>query len=86
MQPVPYALEGTTWDAEEERYVKHLLSLCDRFAPKTSTLVLDTMALHPAKIESYFGMTRGHVHHVDNGFGFADRLPYATPVARPLLV
>ncbi len=22
----------------------------------------------------------GHIHHVDNGFGFADRLPYATPV------
>ena len=22
----------------------------------------------------------GHIHHVDNGFGFADRLPYATPI------
>lgn len=26
-------------------------------------------------------MTRGHLHHVDNSFGFADRLPYAPPVA-----
>ncbi|MGO8994158.1 MAG: phytoene desaturase family protein [Polyangiaceae bacterium] len=80
VQPVPYELAGTTWANEEERYVKHLLSICDRFAAKMSSLVVDTFTLHPAKIEEHFGMTRGHVHHVDNGFGFADRLPYATPV------
>ena len=27
------------------------------------------------------GITRGHIHHVDNAFGFADRLPYAAPIA-----
>jgi phytoene dehydrogenase-like protein len=80
VQWVPYALTGTTWEAEEERYVRHLLSICDRFAPGTSDLVVDTFALHPQKIEQYFGITRGHIHHVDNAFGFADRLPYATPI------
>jgi phytoene dehydrogenase-like protein len=65
---------------EEERYTKHLLSLCDRFAPGTSDLVVDTFVLHPKKIESHFGITRGHIHHVDNSFGFADRLPYAQPL------
>jgi phytoene dehydrogenase-like protein len=80
VQPVPYELAGTTWDAEESTYVKHLLALCDRFAPKMSSLVVDAFALHPAKIEQHFGITRGHVHHIDNGFGFADRLPYTTPV------
>ena len=39
------------------------------------------MPLHPKSIERYFGMTLGHIHHVDNSFGFADRLPYAQPVA-----
>jgi phytoene dehydrogenase-like protein len=39
------------------------------------------MPLHPKAIESYFGMTYGHIHHVDNSFGFTDRLPYAQPVA-----
>ena len=39
------------------------------------------MALTPPKIEQHFGITRGHIHHVDNQFGFADRLPYATPIA-----
>jgi len=81
VQWVPYALQGTTWDAEEDRYVRHLLSICDRFAPGTSDLVADTFPLTPPKIEQHFGISRGHIHHVDNSFGFADRLPYATPVA-----
>jgi phytoene dehydrogenase-like protein len=82
VQWVPYALSGgKAWESEEEGYVKHLLSICDRFAPGTSDLVVDVMALPPPKIEEHFGITRGHIHHIDNQFGFADRLPYATPVA-----
>ena len=86
VQWVPYELSGSTWEAEEERYVRHLLGICDRFAPGTSALVADTFALTPKKIEQHFGITRGHIHHVDNSFGFADRLPYVTPVAGALLV
>jgi len=81
VQWVPRELRGTTWEAEEERYVAHLLSICDRFAPGTSDLVVDTFPLHPKKIEQHFGITHGHIHHVDNSFGFADRLPYVTPIA-----
>jgi phytoene dehydrogenase-like protein len=77
---VPYELKGTTWEQEESRYVKQLLSICDRFAPGTSDLVVETFPLHPKKIEQHFGISRGHIHHVDNKLGFADRLPYATPV------
>ncbi len=82
VQWVPYALSGgKTWETEQPGYVKHLLSICDRFAPGTSDLVVDVMALPPPAIEKHFGITRGHIHHVDNQFGFADRLPYATPIA-----
>ena len=80
VQWVPYKLARSTWEGEERTYVRHLLSLCDRFAPGTSDLVVDTFALPPPKIESHFGITRGHIHHVDNSFGFADRLPYSTPI------
>jgi phytoene dehydrogenase-like protein len=80
VQWVPYELKGTTWEAEEEKYVQHLLSICDRFAPGASALVADVFALPPHKVEQHFGITRGHIHHVDNAFGFSDRLPYATPV------
>ena len=80
VQWVPLELKGTTWDAEEAKYVKQLLSICDRFAPGTSDLVVDTFPLHPKKIEQHFGITNGHIHHVDNSFGFSDRLPYAQPI------
>lgn len=72
----------------QERYVAHLLSICDRFAPGTSDLVVDTFTLTPPKIESHFGITRGHIHHIDNSFGFDERFPYRTPVqvGRPLPV
>jgi phytoene dehydrogenase-like protein len=81
VQWVPRKIEGSTWEEEEARYVEHLLALCDRFAPGTSDLVVDRFTLHPQRIEEHFGMSYGHIHHVDNTFGFADRLPYATPIA-----
>ena len=80
VQWVPYALAQGSWDVEGERYAKHLLALCDRFAPGTSDLVVDMMPLHPAAIEKHFGITRGHIHHVDNAFAFSDRMPYALPI------
>ncbi len=77
VQWVPYELSGgKTWAEEEAGYVKHLLSICDRFAPGTSDLVIDTFPLTPKGIEDHFGITRGHIHHIDNGYGFADRVPY----------
>ena len=81
VQWVPHTLSGTTWEAEEAKYVKHLLSIADRFAPGTSELVVDSFTLTPPKIERHFGISRGHIHHVDNTIGFDQRMPYATPVA-----
>jgi phytoene dehydrogenase-like protein len=80
VQWVPYELAGTSWEAEEGRYVQHLLGLLDRFAPGASSLVVDSFTLTPPVIERYFGITRGHIHHIDNSFGFADRFPYRTPL------
>ena len=80
VQWAPYDIAGSSWDAERERYVEHLLSICDRFAPGTSDLVVDVFALAPPDIERHFGITRGHIHHVDNAVSFADRMPYATGV------
>ncbi len=78
---VPYELSGgKTWEEEEPKYVKQLLAICDRFAPGFSDLVEETFVLTPKKIESYFGITRGHIHHVDNKRGFDQRLPYQGPV------
>jgi phytoene dehydrogenase-like protein len=81
VQWVPYELKNSSWDAQEERYVKHLLSLADQFAPGFSDSVVDVFTLTPKKIEQHFGISYGHIHHVDNTFGFDQRMPYATPIA-----
>jgi phytoene dehydrogenase-like protein len=81
VQWVPYEIAGSSWNERGEDYARHLLSLCDRFAPGTSNLVADWQILPPPAIEAHFGIRNGHIHHVDNSFGFADRLPHATPIA-----
>ena len=81
VQWVPYELSAGAWDDEEEHYVRHLIDIADTFAPGFSACVVDAVALTPKKIEQRFGMTYGHIHHVDNTFGFDRRMPYATPVA-----
>ena len=80
-QWVPHTLSQSSWRQEESQFVDRLLGICDRFAPGTSALVDDVFTLTPPKIESHFGITGGHIHHVDNSFGFADRLPYRLGVA-----
>ncbi len=76
----PYDLAGTTWAAEEERWLSGVLAVVDSFAPGTSATVVDAFTLSPKKLESHFGVTRGHVHHVDDSLIFGDRLAYTTPI------
>jgi phytoene dehydrogenase-like protein len=81
VQWVPYALSGgRRWEDEESRYVNHLIGVADRFAPGFRDSVVDVFALTPPKIERHFGITGGHIHHVDNTVGFDRRMPYATPL------
>ncbi|MGA5302895.1 phytoene desaturase family protein [Nucisporomicrobium flavum] len=78
VQSVPYELDGTTWDEALPGYVTRLLEIVDRYAPGTSDLVADLMPLTPPGIERHFGITGGHIHHVDNTVAFDRRMPYAT--------
>jgi phytoene dehydrogenase-like protein len=81
VQSVPHVPAGSTWKAELPGYTAHLLEICDRFAPGTTANVADSLALPPPGIEARFGITGGHIHHVDNTVAFADRVPYATGLA-----
>lgn len=40
VQWVPHEIQGSSWEAEEEAYVQHLLSVVDRFAPGVFALTL----------------------------------------------
>jgi phytoene dehydrogenase-like protein len=81
VQWVPYELAEGSWATEESRYVAHLLGIVDRFAPGTSAAVVDAFTLTPPKIEQHFGITGGHIQHIDNSIGFDERMPYVTPIA-----
>ena len=80
VQSVPYEPAGSSWPVELDGYVRQLLAICDAFAPGTSGLVVDTLALPPPAIEARFGMSGGHIHHVDNTVAFDQRMPYRTGV------
>lgn len=82
VQWAPYALkDGKRWEDEEEGYVDHLFDIVEGFAPGFKSSVVDVFTLTPPKIEAHFGISFGHIHHVDNTFGFNQRMPYATPIA-----
>lgn len=78
VQSVPHSPAGSDWGTELAGYLEHLLTICDAFAPGTSESVADVLALPPPGIEARFGITGGHIHHVDNTVAFADRMPYGT--------
>ncbi|MEQ4302323.1 NAD(P)/FAD-dependent oxidoreductase [Plantactinospora sp. B6F1] len=80
VQSVPYAPTDGSWDELLPGYVTRLLEICDRYAPGTSALVADAVPLTPPGIEAHFGITGGHIHHVDNTVSFTDRMPYATGI------
>jgi phytoene dehydrogenase-like protein len=77
---VPYDLAGTTWSAEEDRFAETLLDILERFAPGSKANVVDAVLLHPKKIESHFGVTRGRLGDVDDTLLFADRFAASTPI------
>ncbi len=46
-----------------------------RTLPDLAECVEEVMALPPRAIEGRFGITTGHIHHLDNRFAFEKRLP-----------
>ena len=78
---VPYDVAGSTWSSEEERFTNALLDTFEEFAPGARASVVDAVLLHPKKLETHFGVTRGHLNHVDDTLLFGDRLPPTTPIS-----
>jgi len=78
VQSVPFRPAGSSWERELPAYVDKLLDICERYAPGTRDLIVDMMPLTPPAIEKHFGITGGHIHHVDNTVAFDERMPYYT--------
>ncbi len=80
IQWVPYDIAGSSWEREEAKYVDHIFGIAEQFCPGFKDLVVDTYVLTPKRIEQDIGIRYGHIHHVDNTFGFDRRMPYATGI------
>lgn len=80
VQWVPYQLDGKRWEDEEDRYVQHLFSIAEQFAPGFTDSIVEYSSMTPEKIEKTFGISYGHIHHIDNTFGFDERVSYTTPL------
>lgn len=81
IQWVPYEIKGSSWEREEAKYVQKIFSIAEQFCPGFTDLVVDTHVLTPLGIEREIGIRYGHIHHVDNTFGFDRRMPYACGIA-----
>jgi phytoene dehydrogenase-like protein len=63
VQYVPYQLEGTSWDAQRDRFADRVLTLVDEVAPGFSESVLHREVLAPPDLERIFALTGGNLFH-----------------------
>lgn len=72
VQWVPTALS----DADAETFARALIEgPVARLMPDLPGLVEDWLVLSPRRIEQRFGITEGHIHHLDNAHAFEHRRP-----------
>ena len=78
VQFAPYALRGTTWDAEKERFGQVVTSTIAKWAPGFEQSVLGRQIITPLDLERTYGLSGGHIFHGELAL---DQLL----IARPLL-
>jgi phytoene dehydrogenase-like protein len=61
IQYAPYTLQGTTWDAERDRFADRCFALLDEYAPNFKRAVLARQVLAPPDLERTFGLTGGNI-------------------------
>jgi phytoene dehydrogenase-like protein len=78
VQFTPYALRGTTWDAERDRLGDVVTTIIDEYAPGFGRSVIARQIITPRDLEQTWGLTGGHIFHGELAL---DQLV----VSRPLL-
>lgn len=75
VQGVPNVPTGSSWEAECGAYTDLLLDRVEAAAPGLRDRLRGLLALTPTHIASRFGITTGHIFHVDNSVPTDQRLP-----------
>lgn len=74
-QGVPHRPAGSSWDEQRDAYADVLLDRVEAAAPGLRDRLRDVLTLSPADIERRFGITTGHIFHVDNSIPTTGRVP-----------
>ena len=61
VQYAPYALKGTTWDAERDRFADRCFDILNEYAPNFKASVLHRMVIAPPDMERLWGITGGNI-------------------------
>ncbi len=61
VQYAPYALHGTSWDEQRERFADRCIDEITRFAPNFRRSILHRQVLAPPDLEARFGLTGGNI-------------------------
>ncbi len=83
---VPYDLEGGWTDDARTLIGDRVVARLAEYAPDVTKLILAREVLTPVDIESRYGVTGGHLHHVEHGLDQMITRPtpecarYATPI------
>jgi phytoene dehydrogenase-like protein len=59
----PYDLEGTSWEAEREKFADRVFEVFEEFAPGFTDSVIDRQILMPPDLERIYGLPHGHIFH-----------------------
>lgn len=78
VQGVPHEVRDGGWETTRDDYVAHLLDVLEVAAPGLRASLRGMLALAPPDIERRFGITGGHIFHVDNSLSTVDRVPCRT--------
>ncbi|MGE3276534.1 MAG: phytoene desaturase family protein [Vicinamibacterales bacterium] len=89
VQYAPYHLDGTTWDAERDRFGDVVVETLAEFAPNIRDLILHRQVLTPLDLEREFALSEGNIFQGELSLEqlfFLRPVPgwarYATPVDR----
>jgi phytoene dehydrogenase-like protein len=63
LQYAPYALRGTTWDAERDRLGRIATRTIASYAPAFSESIVAQQVITPLDLERTYGLTGGHIFH-----------------------
>src|SRR5688572_2025847 len=61
VQYAPYHLEGTTWDAERERFGDTVVDTLSEYAPNLKSLIRHRQVVTPLDLEREWGLSEGNI-------------------------